>query len=235
MVAKWREARCLRSTLLQHPDHRLNLRPPARTELIGSLHEGIAGAGDPASGPRLSRTSEVPQAIAPLAIAHEGPRELVQPDTPVLSVYLAGSTDSASPCYLSTAEHSGTPAASAASSASTWTALPSSKSLMRDPGQVEGFLDREPPADLRGAGNIVGRERCSCLVDELAPGVSSEYTLTMPLLVGVDLRRRGDLHGRLAGPRPLRWPRVGGRVGGAPSPPGLVVDDPATTSAARSG
>jgi hypothetical protein len=39
---------------------------------------------------------------------------------------------------------------------------------LRGPGQVERFPDREPAASLRGAGDIVSRERCS------RPGVSSE-------------------------------------------------------------
>jgi hypothetical protein len=67
----------------------------------------------------------------------------------------------------------------------------------RDPGQVECFLDREPAADLCGSGDIVGRERCSCLIDELAPRSLVGVDVDDALLMGVDLRRGGDLYGRL--------------------------------------
>jgi len=56
----------------------------------------------------------------------------------------------------------------------------------RDSGQVECFLDREPAADLGGSGDIVGRERCSCLIDELAPRRLVGVDVDDALLVGVD-------------------------------------------------
>ena len=50
------------------------------------------------------------------------------------------------------------------------------------PRQVECFLDREPAASLRGAGDLVGGERLSCAVDELAsrrrrPSASATSTI----------------------------------------------------------
>src|SRR6266542_430730 len=54
----------------------------------------------------------------------------------------------------------------------------------RDPGQVERFLDREFAADLGGLGDIVGRESCSCLVDELASRRLVGVDVDDALLVG---------------------------------------------------
>ncbi len=77
---------------------------------------------------------------------------------------------------------------------------------LRGPDQVERFLDRVPTAGLRGAGGIVSRERRSRLLDEIAARCFLGVDVHDPLLMGVDLRRRGDLDG----PRGLMLDELGG-------------------------